>query len=111
MAGKQNSDVDTGKLREATDRGELGDKIGQHDPAAAPENTGAEAAGTPTPAREAEKALQDQKRTGGQAQQKREHFGNRTQPQRESAMHGGVIWGAILAALAIAGLALGFGMA
>lgn len=110
MADRTGSPIDTGRERDAIDRGETGDKIAQADPAAAPMHTSAEASGHPTPAREAEASVRAQKEAGGRGQQGAEHFGSRTQPQRRSASHGGLIWGGMLAALAVAGLALGFGL-
>ena len=51
---------DTGRTRAAIDAGLTGDKVPVADPAAAPMNTDAETAGTPTPAYAAEADLRAQ---------------------------------------------------
>ncbi len=48
------SRTDTGELRDDIDKGRTGDKVPWPDPATAPRDTGAEAAGHPTPRAEAE---------------------------------------------------------
>ncbi|EKV26596.1 hypothetical protein C882_2223 [Caenispirillum salinarum AK4] len=107
MADTSQKPTETDQVRAATDRGETGDKINQHDPATAPLETGAEAAGTPTPKAEAAKAAEDQKRTGQRAQQKQKHFAAHEQPQRKSPMSPGLWAGIIIGGLALLGIVLG----
>jgi|GEM_PF-1826719 len=61
-------DVEKGELREAIDSGRTGDKVPARDPATAPLQTDAEAAGTPTPREALERQQKEQeeaeKRTG-----------------------------------------------
>lgn len=111
MADKPRSDIDTGRVRDQIDQGRTGDKIGQHDPAASPLGTDAEASGRPTSRAEAEDDLRRQKEIGEPAQQRQEHYGTREQPQRAKPRRGGMTWGVIIAVLAVVGLILGFGLA
>jgi hypothetical protein len=55
--------VETGELREAIDSGRTGDKVPARDPATAPLQTDAEAAGTPTPREPLEKQQQELEET------------------------------------------------
>lgn len=73
---------DRGQTRAETDAGRLGDKIAHPDPAAAPLQGDAEAAGTPTSAQANEDAVAEQRRTGGSAAQTQPHFGREAQPRR-----------------------------
>ncbi|SOE00478.1 hypothetical protein [Caenispirillum bisanense] len=111
MAERQHSDIEAGRVRDQIDQGRTGDKIGQHDPAASPLGTDSEASGNRVSRSAAEADLREQRAAGGAGQQGTEHYGSRVQPHRRTPRRGGVMWGAILAVLAIAGLVLGFGLA
>ncbi|GAA0592031.1 hypothetical protein [Caenispirillum bisanense] len=109
MAQPPRGDIEGGQERDLIDQGRLGDKIAQHDPAAAPLHTDNEAAGDRVSRSAAMAMAEGQAATAGSAQQGQDHYGSRDQPQRRTPGRGGLMWAIILIVLAVTGLVLGFG--
>jgi hypothetical protein len=94
--------TDTGRRRDSVDSGRTGDKVPWPDPAAAPLETGAEAAGQPTPKRAAEADRRHQEEIAASADRYAEPMSAAATPERRRMNRRFAVWlGVVLAVVAL----------
>ena len=95
------SRTDTGELRDDIDKGRTGDKVPWPDPATVPDETGAEAAGQPTPRAEVEADRKRQEATAAGFDRHVEPMSAAETPARARMNRRFAVWLAVVLAVVV----------